>query len=135
MGAMGAMETATLAWFAWSIAEQLTPTLRPGQVVVVDHLSAHKADSSRHAIAARGGELLFLPPSSPDFTPIEQAFSKIKAVLRGLGARSKETLQGDAPRSGPPRHRGYYPPRCGGLVRSCWLHSACSSYLKVALGL
>jgi transposase len=79
--------------FAWSIAEQLAPTLRPGQVVVVDNLSAHKADSIRHAIAARGCQLLFLPPYSPDFTPIEQAFSKMKAILRGLGARSKEALQ------------------------------------------
>jgi transposase len=86
----GAMDTATVAW---SIAEPLAPTLRPGQVVVVDHLRAHKADSMRHAIAARGCELLFLPPYSPDFTPIEQAFSKIKAILRGLGARTKETLQ------------------------------------------
>ena len=85
----GAMDTAT---FEWYIAEQLAPTLRPGQVVVVDNLSAHKADSIRQAIAARGCELLFLPPYSPDFTPIEQAFSKIKAILRGLGARTLETL-------------------------------------------
>jgi hypothetical protein len=68
----GAMDTAT---FAWSIAEQRAPTLRPGPVVVVDHLSAHKADSIRQAIEARGCSLLFLPPYSPDFTPIEQAFS------------------------------------------------------------
>jgi transposase len=86
----GAMETDS---FAWSITEQLAPTLRPGQVVVLDHLSAHKADRIRQAIAARGCQLLFLPPYSPDFTPIEQAFSKIKAILRGLGARSKEALQ------------------------------------------
>jgi transposase len=86
----GAMDTDS---FAWYIAEQLAPTLRPGQVVVVDNLSAHKADRIRQAIAARGCQLLFLPPYSPDFTPIEQAFSKIKAILRGLGARSKEALQ------------------------------------------
>jgi transposase len=86
----GAMDTES---FAWYIAEQLAPTLRPGQVVVVDNLSAHKADRIRQAIAARGCQLLFLPPYSPDFTPIEQAFSKIKAILRGLGARSKEALQ------------------------------------------
>ena len=86
----GAMDTAT---FDWYIAEQLAPTLRPGQVVVVDNLSAHKAESIRQAIEARGCELLFLPPYSPDFTPIEQAFSKIKAILRGLGARTRETLQ------------------------------------------
>jgi len=86
----GAMDTAT---FAWYIAEQLAPTLRPGQVVVLDNLSAHKADRIRQAIAARGCLLLFLPPYSPDFTPIEPACSKIKAILRGLGARTKEALQ------------------------------------------
>jgi transposase len=92
----GAMDTDS---FAWYIAEQLAPTLRPGQVVVLDNLSAHKADRIRQAIAARSCQLLFLPPYSPDFTPIEQAFSKIKAILRGLGA-----YQGGAPRSGSPRH-------------------------------
>jgi transposase len=86
----GAMDTES---FTWYITEQLAPTLRPGQVVVVDNLSAHKADRIRQAIAARHCQLLFLPPYSPDFTPIEQAFSKIKAILRGLGARSKEALQ------------------------------------------
>jgi transposase len=86
----GAMDTDA---FTWYIAEQLAPTLRPGQVVVLDNLSAHKADRIRQAIEARGCQLLFLPPYSPDFTPIEQAFSKIKAILRGLGARTKEALQ------------------------------------------
>jgi transposase len=86
----GAMDTDA---FACSIAEQLAPTLRPGQVVVMDNLSAHKADRIRLALEARGCQLLFLPPYSPDFTPIEQAFSKIKALLRGLGARTKEALQ------------------------------------------
>ena len=90
----GAMDTES---FAWYITEQLAPTLRPGQVVVVDHLSAHTADRIRQASEARHGHLLFLrlflPPSSPDFTPIEQAFSKSKAILRGRGARTKEALQ------------------------------------------
>ena len=86
----GAMDTAT---FEWYIAEQLAPTLRPGQVVVVDNLSAHKAESIRQSLEARGCSLLFLPPYSPDFTPIEQAFSKLKAILRGLGARTREALQ------------------------------------------
>ncbi|MGZ3673616.1 MAG: IS630 family transposase [Ktedonobacterales bacterium] len=85
----GAMDTAT---FAWYIAEQLGPTLRPGQVVVLDTLSVHKAASIRQALEARGCALLFLPPYSPDFTPIEQAFSKLKAILRGLGARTREAL-------------------------------------------
>ena len=85
----GAMDTAT---FAWYITEQLAPTLRPGQIVVLDNLSVHKAARIRQALEARGCQLLFLPPYSPDFTPIEQAFSKIKALLRGLGARTKEAL-------------------------------------------
>ena len=85
----GAMDTAT---FEWYITEQLAPTLRPGQVVVLDTLSVHKAASIRHALEARHCQLLFLPPYSPDFTPIEQAFSKIKAILRRIGARTKEAL-------------------------------------------
>ena len=84
------MDTTT---FEWYITQELAPTLRPGQVVVLDNLSVHKAASIRQAIEARHCTLLFLPPYSPDFTPIEQAFSKIKALLRGLGARTKETLQ------------------------------------------
>ena len=64
----------------------------PGQIVVLDNLSVHKAASIRQALEARQRQLLFLPPYSPDFTPIEQTFSKIKAILRGLGARTKEAL-------------------------------------------
>src|SRR5689334_19156936 len=85
----GAMNTET---FEWYIREQLAPRLRPGQIVVLDNLSVHKAASIRQALAARGCHLLFLPPYSPDFTPIEQAFSKLKAILRGLGARTHEAL-------------------------------------------
>src|SRR5258705_496140 len=85
----GAMDTAT---FEWYIREQRGPTLRPGQVVVLDNLSVHQAESIRQALEARHCQLLFLPPYSPDCTPIEQAFSKIKAILRGLGARTRETL-------------------------------------------
>ena len=86
----GAMTTET---FAWYIRQELAPRLRPGQVVVLDNLSAQKASSMRQAIESRGCDLRFLPPYSPDFTPIEQAFSKIKAILRGLGARTHEALQ------------------------------------------
>src|SRR5215472_18038334 len=85
-----ALDTAT---FEWYIAEQLGPTLRPGQVVVLDTLSVHKAARIRQALAARGCELLVLPPYSPDFTPIEQAFSKLKAILRAVGARTREALE------------------------------------------
>jgi transposase len=59
---------------------------------VLDNLSVHKAARIRQALVARGCELLFLPRHSPDFTPIEQAFSKLKAILRGLGARAREAL-------------------------------------------
>ncbi len=86
----GAMGTAT---FVWYITEPLAPTLRPGQIVVLDNLSVHQAERIRQAIEARGCARLVLPPYSPDFTPIEQAFSKLKALLRGLGARTKEALQ------------------------------------------
>ena len=86
----GAMTTAS---FDGYIRDQLAPRLRPGQIVVMDNLSAHTAASIHEALAARGCDLLFLPPYSPDFTPIEQAFSKLKAILRGLGARTQETLQ------------------------------------------
>jgi transposase len=85
----GAMDAVT---FVWYITEQLAPTLRPGQVVVLDNLSVPKDARIRRAIEARHCTLLFLPPYSPDFTPIEQAFSKIKAMLRRLGARSREAL-------------------------------------------
>jgi transposase len=71
----GAMDSVT---FEWYITEQLAPTLRPGQVIVLDNLSVHKAASIRLASEARHCQLLFLPPYSPDFTPIEQAFSKLK---------------------------------------------------------
>jgi transposase len=86
----GAMDTDT---FEWYIREQLAPTLQPGQVVVLDNLSAHKAATISEVIEARGCELLFLPPYSPDFTPIEQAFSKLKAILRGLGAFLKNGMK------------------------------------------
>jgi transposase len=74
------------------VIQVLGPTLRPGQIVILDNLSVHKPERIRAAIAARGGELVFLPAYSPDFTPIEQAFSKIKAILRGLGARVRAAL-------------------------------------------
>jgi transposase len=85
----GAMDTAT---FACYIREQLAPRLATGPGGLLDTLSVHKAASIRQAIEARHCQLLFLPPYSPDFTPIEQAFSKLKAILRRLAARTKEAL-------------------------------------------
>ncbi len=59
----------------------LAPVLRPGQIVVMDNLSAHKGGRVKEIVEARGCELLYLSPYSPDFNPIEQAFSKIKGLL------------------------------------------------------
>ncbi len=74
-------------------AEQfLAPTLKPGDVVVMANLSAHKVDGVRQAIESAGASVLYLPPSSPDLNPIEQVFAKIKAILRKLAARTKEAL-------------------------------------------
>jgi transposase len=70
----------------------LAPTLRPGRVVVVDNLSAHKGGRVKEIVEGRGCQLLYLPPYSPDFNPIEQAFSKIKGLLRRAEARTREAL-------------------------------------------
>jgi transposase len=71
----------------------LVPTLRPGQVVVLDNLNAHKTSAVRALIEAAGCRLLFLPPYSPDLNPIEQAWSKLKTLLRGAAARTREALE------------------------------------------
>jgi transposase len=70
----------------------LAPTLEAGQVVVMDNLSAHKPARVREVIEERGCELVYLPAYSPDFNPIEEAFSKIKDMLRQAGARTKDAL-------------------------------------------
>lgn len=70
----------------------LAPSLKAGQVVVMDNLSAHKGEGVRELIEERGCEVLFLPPYSPDYNPIEEAFSKIKGMLRKAQARTKEAL-------------------------------------------
>ncbi len=74
------------------VAQVLVPSLRPGQVVVWDNLSVHKSADAQGLIEARGCQLLWLPPYSPDFTPIEQAFSKLKTALRRTGARTRDEL-------------------------------------------
>ena len=70
----------------------LCPALRPGQVVVMDNLNVHKAAAVRQRIEARGCRLVFLPAYSPDFNPIEEAFSKLKTYLRRIRARTRERL-------------------------------------------
>jgi transposase len=74
------------------VEQVLAPTLCPGQVVVADNLAAHKGEEVRDLVEARGCEVLFLPPYSPDYNPIEEAFSKIKNLLRKAQARTRETL-------------------------------------------
>ena len=71
----------------------LCPALRPGQVVVMDNLSAHKVPGVRQRIEAVGAELLYLPPYSPDYNPIEKAWSKIKQHLRSAKSRTVEVLE------------------------------------------
>jgi transposase len=70
----------------------LAPTLQPGQIVAIDNLSAHQSARTRRAIEARGAELWFLPSYSPDLTPIEEAFAKLKTLLRQAAARTAEAL-------------------------------------------
>lgn len=78
--------------FQTYLEEVLLPTLQEGQVVVMDNLSSHKAERVRQLIEAKGCELVYLPPYSPDFNPMEQAFSKLKSYLRGACARSRDAL-------------------------------------------
>ena len=80
------------AAFRADVEQMLAPTLRRGDVVIMDDLSAHKVDGVRQAIEARGAELLYLPPYSPDLNPIEQLFAKLKALLRKAAARTVSTL-------------------------------------------
>jgi transposase len=70
----------------------LAPLLRPGQTVILDNLSVHKSAAAHARIEAAGGRLLFLPPYSPDFNPIEPIFAKIKTSLRAAAARSPDDL-------------------------------------------
>lgn len=93
MGPCLAVEGATTkAVFEAYVERVLLPSLSPGQVVVVDNLGAHKGDRVRELVEGRGCSLLFLPPYSPDFSPIEEAFSKIKARLRKAAARTRGAL-------------------------------------------
>lgn len=81
------------AAFALYTERLLAPTLRPGQVVVLDNLSAHKSEAARTAVEAVGCRLLFLPAYSPDFNPIELAFAKVKARLRAAAERTPDGLR------------------------------------------
>jgi transposase len=93
MGSCLAVEGATTRGVFEAYLERvLAPSLGPGQVVVMDNLSAHKGGRVREIVEVRGCELLYLPPYSPDLNPIEGAFAKLKARLRAMAARSREAL-------------------------------------------
>src|ERR1700694_2557314 len=87
----------TLIFFSISdeiyIEQILSPSLSPGQIVIMHNLSIHTGEKVRQAIEARGCRLLFLPSYSPDLSPTEEAFSKLKTVLRRTAARTHEALQ------------------------------------------
>jgi transposase len=93
MGPSMAVEGATTSRvFETYVERLLAPTLKAGQVVVMDNLGAHRPRRVRELIKARGCELIYLPPYSPDLNPIEEAFAKLKHILRKMGARTKEAL-------------------------------------------
>ena len=81
-----------VSFLAW-VTKFLVPTLRRGDVVIMDNLSSHKAVAVRRAIRSAGALLMFLPPYSPDLNPIEQAFSKLKTLLRKENARTREQTE------------------------------------------
>jgi transposase len=74
------------------VTQFLAPTLKPGDIVVMDNLRAHKVSGVREAIEAVGARLFYLPPYSPDFNPIEQVFAKLKALLRKAAERTVDGL-------------------------------------------
>ena len=75
------------------VEQVLGPRLQPGHIVILDNLGAHKVEGVRRLIESRGAQLLYLPPYSPDFNPIEQAWSKLKQRLRGVKARVLDQLE------------------------------------------
>jgi transposase len=93
MGAAMSVEGATDgAAFEAYVEHFLVPTLQAGHIVVMDNLQVHKMKRVRDLVEGAGAEVLFLPPYSPDFSPIEEAFSKVKSILRRIGARTREAL-------------------------------------------
>jgi transposase len=93
MGPSLAVEGATTARIFETYVERvLAPSLEPGQIVIMDNLGAHRPRRIREMIEQQGSELLYLPAYSPDYNPIEEAFAKIKNLLRKAAARTKEAL-------------------------------------------
>jgi transposase len=112
-----AVEGSTKAFVFEAYVERfLAPSLRPGQVVVMDNLGAHKTGRVRELIEGQGCELWFLPSYSPDLNPIEEAFSKVKGRLRKVAARTREALveaMGEALSAVTPRDAEGWFAHCG----------------------
>ena len=108
--------SADAAVFELSIKQILAPSFPAGHIVILDNVRTHLGKNVRHTIEARGRQLLFLP-SSPDFSPIEEAFSTLKASLRRVGARTQEAWQ-EAMRASTSYDDGS---RCARVVSSLWL--------------
>ena len=102
-------------WFRAWVDQLLIPTLSPGDVVVLDNLGSHKGQAVKKAIRAAGAHLIFLPPYSPDLNPIEQVFSKLKALLRKANERTVEETW-----------------RRIGLLLDTFSPAECSNYLRHA---
>ena len=101
-------------FLAW-VEQMLAPTLRPGDIVIMDNLAAHKVAGVRHAIEACGAELRYLPPYSPDFNPIENAFAKLKALMRAKAERTIAGLWDTV-----------------GAILECFTPDECANYFKAA---
>ena len=95
------------------VEQVLVPTLRPGDVVIMDNLRSHKVAGVREAIEAAGASLLFIPPYSPDLNPIELAFAKLKALLRAKAIRTVDALW-----------------KALGSVVDCFSPQECANYLR-----
>jgi transposase len=101
--------------FETYVGKVLAPTLKPGDIVVMDNLPAHKGETVRTLIEARQATLLLLPPYSPDFNPIEMAFAKLKTLLRTAAERTIDALW-----------------RSIGTILSAFTPEECSKYFKHA---
>jgi transposase len=97
------------------VEQILVPTLKPGDIVVLDNLGSHKGRAVRRAIRQAGAKLFFLPPYSPDLNPIEQVFAKLKTLLRKASKRTVEDTW-----------------TCIGQLLDCFTPAECTNYLKNA---
>lgn len=97
------------------VSDFLCPTLKPGDIVIADNLSSHKVTGIREAIAAKGAELRYLPPYSPDLNPIEKLFSKLKALLKKAAHRTMDALWNEI-----------------GQLLNTFSKTECSNYFKAA---